>query len=371
MDGDARRRRARSRVARTESGRRRWTRGCATTSSATRCAAAARRSPGFAERFAARLDGRAHGARAASRAPTHPGCRSRGPSRPPWPPSSSSAGPPSHARCAAHGARQGARGHLVRAAQLSRSRVPPDYLLAHQEYSPTTPIQGVGPYLRAVSAGGVDVALSARHVDRLDACIARTASGSRRRAALRFRRRPSLAVARSARLPLARGRGRVAVARARGRGARRKTTSARSSTSMADTSRHRDSRTSRRTAASSKSWSASTARRASDPQHGEVRCYYPDANRPRRAAHVPQRVSVAVAQSSAALDRVLRFPQGGACARRGHRYAGLVFEPKRRLALWPQVLGGGHDRIAAQGALVGRARRDRRAVRVHGRSRSA
>ena len=32
----------------------------------------------------------------------------------------------------------------------------PDYLLAHQEYSPTTLIQGVGPYLRAVSAGGAD-----------------------------------------------------------------------------------------------------------------------------------------------------------------------------------------------------------------------
>jgi sigma-E factor negative regulatory protein RseA len=31
--------------------------------------------------------------------------------------------------------------------------VSPDYLLAHQEYSPTTLIQGVGPYLRAVSAG--------------------------------------------------------------------------------------------------------------------------------------------------------------------------------------------------------------------------
>jgi sigma-E factor negative regulatory protein RseA len=31
--------------------------------------------------------------------------------------------------------------------------VSPDYLLAHQEYSPTTLVQGVGPYLRAVSAG--------------------------------------------------------------------------------------------------------------------------------------------------------------------------------------------------------------------------
>ena len=32
--------------------------------------------------------------------------------------------------------------------------VSPDYLLAHQEFSPTTQIQGVGPYLRSVSSGG-------------------------------------------------------------------------------------------------------------------------------------------------------------------------------------------------------------------------
>lgn len=44
----------------------------------------------------------------------------------------------------------------VRAAQAAPQPVSPDYLLAHQEYSPTTQIQGVGPYLRAVSAGGVD-----------------------------------------------------------------------------------------------------------------------------------------------------------------------------------------------------------------------
>ena len=31
--------------------------------------------------------------------------------------------------------------------------VSPDYLVAHQEYSPTTLVEGVGPYLRAVSAG--------------------------------------------------------------------------------------------------------------------------------------------------------------------------------------------------------------------------
>lgn len=44
----------------------------------------------------------------------------------------------------------------VRAALAAPQPVSPDYLLAHQEYSPTTQIQGVGPYLRAVSAGGVD-----------------------------------------------------------------------------------------------------------------------------------------------------------------------------------------------------------------------
>jgi sigma-E factor negative regulatory protein RseA len=43
----------------------------------------------------------------------------------------------------------------IRTAQAPQP-VSPDYLLAHQEYSPTTQIQGVGPYLRAVSAGGAD-----------------------------------------------------------------------------------------------------------------------------------------------------------------------------------------------------------------------
>jgi len=46
--------------------------------------------------------------------------------------------------------------NVVRAAPAKPQPVSPDYLLAHQEYSPTTQIQGVGPYLRAVSAGGVD-----------------------------------------------------------------------------------------------------------------------------------------------------------------------------------------------------------------------
>jgi sigma-E factor negative regulatory protein RseA len=46
--------------------------------------------------------------------------------------------------------------NAVRTAQPRSQPVSPDYLLAHQEYSPTTLIQGVGPYLRAVSAGGAD-----------------------------------------------------------------------------------------------------------------------------------------------------------------------------------------------------------------------
>ena len=44
----------------------------------------------------------------------------------------------------------------VRSAQLTASPVSPDYLMAHQEYSPTTQIQGLGPYLRPAAAGGTD-----------------------------------------------------------------------------------------------------------------------------------------------------------------------------------------------------------------------
>jgi sigma-E factor negative regulatory protein RseA len=40
--------------------------------------------------------------------------------------------------------------NVVRTAQPTSQPVSPDLLLAHQEYSPTTLIQGVGPYLRAV-----------------------------------------------------------------------------------------------------------------------------------------------------------------------------------------------------------------------------
>jgi sigma-E factor negative regulatory protein RseA len=44
---------------------------------------------------------------------------------------------------------------LVRAAD-ARPRVDNEYLLVHQEYSPTTAIQGVRPYLRAVAASEPD-----------------------------------------------------------------------------------------------------------------------------------------------------------------------------------------------------------------------
>ncbi len=44
----------------------------------------------------------------------------------------------------------------VRAAQVRPPSVPVDYLQAHQEYSPTAQIQGVGPNLRAVSAATAD-----------------------------------------------------------------------------------------------------------------------------------------------------------------------------------------------------------------------
>lgn len=43
----------------------------------------------------------------------------------------------------------------VRAAQLKPlTDLPADYLIAHQEYSPSVAIQGMGPYLRAVAVTG-------------------------------------------------------------------------------------------------------------------------------------------------------------------------------------------------------------------------
>jgi sigma-E factor negative regulatory protein RseA len=44
----------------------------------------------------------------------------------------------------------------VTAAQLRPQALPQDYVLVHQEYSPATAIQGVRPYLRAVSAPSGD-----------------------------------------------------------------------------------------------------------------------------------------------------------------------------------------------------------------------
>ena len=41
---------------------------------------------------------------------------------------------------------------VARATQIKPRSVPVDYLLAHQESSPTTQIQGVGPYLRPATA---------------------------------------------------------------------------------------------------------------------------------------------------------------------------------------------------------------------------
>jgi len=40
----------------------------------------------------------------------------------------------------------------ARSAQIRPLTVPPDYLLAHQEYAPANALQGVGPYMRDVAA---------------------------------------------------------------------------------------------------------------------------------------------------------------------------------------------------------------------------
>ena len=44
----------------------------------------------------------------------------------------------------------------ITAAQLRPQSLPQDYVLVHQEYSPATAIEGVRPYLRAVSAPAGD-----------------------------------------------------------------------------------------------------------------------------------------------------------------------------------------------------------------------
>ena len=100
---------------------------------------------------------RAHGARAEAGSHALPGCRSPGRPRLRSRRCSSSARWPS--ACSTRSRRRSPRrARPMSCARPSRTLQPvsPDYLIAHQEYSPTTQIQGVGPYLRAVSAGGVD-----------------------------------------------------------------------------------------------------------------------------------------------------------------------------------------------------------------------
>ena len=46
--------------------------------------------------------------------------------------------------------------NTVRAAQLRSQVIPADYLLVHQEYSPTSQIQGVGVYANSVPPAGTD-----------------------------------------------------------------------------------------------------------------------------------------------------------------------------------------------------------------------
>jgi sigma-E factor negative regulatory protein RseA len=45
----------------------------------------------------------------------------------------------------------------IRAAQVRPQPVPADYLLAHREYSPTAPMEGIGPMLRAAAVETTDV----------------------------------------------------------------------------------------------------------------------------------------------------------------------------------------------------------------------
>ena len=72
---------------------------------------------------------------------------------------------------------------------------PADYLLAHQEYSPTTQIQGVGPYLRAVDGDRRRSRALTRHAGRRVTCATRvrSARGACRRPARGRRSRVALA----------------------------------------------------------------------------------------------------------------------------------------------------------------------------------
>ena len=107
--------------------------------------------PGFADRFAARF--------ASEPTVIAPGrseaglFRSLGPSPRVWRPSASWVGSPyvtfDTSPTAIAKAREAA---TVRAAQVRPPAVPLDYLLAHREYSPTAPIEGIGPGLRTAAA---------------------------------------------------------------------------------------------------------------------------------------------------------------------------------------------------------------------------
>ena len=81
---------------------------------------------------------------------------------------------------------------VVRAARSAP--VSPDYLLAHQEYSPTTQIQGVGPYLRPAVAGAGPMAGRSRAFVRTEAAQrSNGASGIERRDARRWIARAAVA----------------------------------------------------------------------------------------------------------------------------------------------------------------------------------
>ena len=206
---------------------------------------AARPTPGFAARFAARARGRADGARAAAPRQTRPAAVRLGGRRPRSRRSPSSAGPrcrmldpPPTAIAKAREAAVGARG-----AGAPAARVAADYLLAHQEYSPTTAIQGVGP----VPARRVGRRRRCAAVDRRDrraiadelrsfAAAPRVAALRRRALARRWRCSPS-----PARLAPRTPPPWLDARRARRRA--RSTTSARSSTSTAAASRRRASST--------------------------------------------------------------------------------------------------------------------------------
>ena len=95
--------------------------------------------------------------------------------------------------------------------------------------------------------------------------------------------------------------------------------------------------------------------------NGEVRCYYPGREaRPRRAAHVPQRVPVAVARAAAVAVAVLRVPRRRrAIASVAAPVAGRRVRAEGRPALRPPVLVRRRHRPAAEGAHAERARRGR------------